>query len=108
RPADRVLDGRDPLPALAGRAPSPHPRLGFAYAGATALREGPLKVVRPAPTAPWELYDVETDVAESRNLAGERPADVARLTAAHAAWVADLARDASPRALWTPPSRKAR
>jgi arylsulfatase A-like enzyme len=107
-PADRVLDGRDPLPALAGRAPSPHPRLGFAYAGATALREGPLKVVRPAPTAPWELYDVETDVAESRNLAGERPADVARLTAAHAAWVADLSRDASPRALWTPPSRKAR
>ena len=107
-PADRVLDGRDPLPALAGRAPSPHARLGFAYAGTTALREGSFKVVRPAPTAPWELYDVESDVAESRNLAGERPADVARLTAAHAAWVADLARDASPRAAWTPPSRKAR
>jgi arylsulfatase A-like enzyme len=105
-PADRVLDGRDPLPALAGQAPAPHARLGFAYAGTTALREGPLKLVRPAPAAPWELYDVEADPGESRDLAAGRPDEVRRLAAAHAAWMADLARDASPRAPWTPPARR--
>ena len=104
-PSDRVLDGRDPLPALAGRAASPHARLGFAYAGTAALREGPLKIVRPAATAPWELYDLAADPAEARNLAATRPTDATRLVAAHAAWLRDLERDASPRAPWTAPKK---
>jgi arylsulfatase A-like enzyme len=104
-PSDRVLDGRDPLSTLAGRAPSPHARLGFTYAGTSALREGPLKIVRPAANAAWELYDLAADPGETRDLAADRPADVARLAAAFATWRADLNHDASPRAPWTPPRK---
>ena len=94
-PEDRVLDGRNPLPALAGTASSPHERLVFTYRAASALREGDLKIVRSAPTKPWELYDLAADPAESTDLAGPRPADVARLNAAYETWLADVKRDAS-------------
>jgi arylsulfatase A-like enzyme len=94
-PKDRVLDGRNPLPALAGTAGSPHQRLAFTYRAASALREGDLKIVRSAATKPWELYDLAADPAESTDLAGQRAADVARLNAAYETWLADAKRDAS-------------
>lgn len=93
-PPDRVLDGADPLPALTG-SKSPHVRLAFNYAAAFGLREGGLKLVRPKTAAPWELYDVDRDPAESRNLAAERPAEVTRLDQQFQAWLADVKRDAS-------------
>jgi arylsulfatase A-like enzyme len=92
----RLLDGRDPLPALAAGAPSPHRRLAFAYAQGTALRAGDLKIVRHDPQQPWELYDLAADPGETRNLAATRPADVARLAADFAAWLEDTKIDASP------------
>jgi arylsulfatase A len=95
---DRVLDGRDPLPALAGTAKSPHQCLVFTYGTASALREGTLKIVRSAATKPWELYDLAGDPAEAKNLATERPADVARLDTAYQTWLVDVRRDASERA----------
>jgi arylsulfatase A-like enzyme len=94
-PTDRVFDGRDPLPALAGKAPSPHERLVFTIVKSAALREGTLKIVRSGDTKPWELYDLAIDPAESRNLAAERAADVARLDGAFQTWLADVQRDAS-------------
>jgi len=104
-PADRVLDGRDPLPALTDRAPSPHARLGFAYAATSGLREGPLKIVRPAAAAPWELYDLAADPVESRDLAAARPADLARLVTSFDAWRESMKQDASPRAPWIAPKK---
>jgi len=94
-PKDRVLDGRNPLPALTGKAKSPHQRLAFNYGNSSGLREGNLKLVRPNPKKPWELYDLASDPGESKNLAAERPADLARLTAAFEHWLADVKRDAS-------------
>jgi arylsulfatase A-like enzyme len=91
----RVLDGRDPLPALSGTSASPHERLVFTYRMASAVREGPLKIIRSAPAQPWELYDLVQDPGESVNLASDRPADVARLDAAYQSWLADVRRDAS-------------
>ncbi|MEQ1861988.1 MAG: sulfatase-like hydrolase/transferase [Chthoniobacteraceae bacterium] len=94
--ADRVLDGRDPLPALAGKADSPHERLAFTYGRNAAMREGPLKIVRGTETKPWELYDLSADPSEKRNLAADRAGDVTRLDATFQAWLADVKRDASP------------
>lgn len=94
--AGRVLDGLNPLPALAGRAASPHSRLVFAYNNCAALREGSLKIVRQGAAKPWELYDLAVDRGESNDLADSRPADVARLDASFQDWLADVKRDASP------------
>jgi arylsulfatase A-like enzyme len=91
----RILDGRDPLPALTGVARSPHERLVFTYRTGSALREGTLKLIRSTPTQPWELYDLAADPGETTNLASQRTADVARLDAAYQAWLADVRRDAS-------------
>lgn len=92
----RVVDGRNPLPTLSGAAKSPHQRLAFAYHNGTGLREGSLKIVRPAEAKPWELYDLSTDPAESRNLAAEHATEVARLAQVFQAWLADAKIDASP------------
>ena len=94
--AGRVLDGRNPLPALSGGAKSPHTRLGFAFEKGTGLREGALKIVRPAADKPWELYDLSTDLAESKDLAKQRPSEVVRLDREFEAWLADTKLDASP------------
>lgn len=104
RPSDRVLDGINPLPVLTGAAKSPHAKLAFGYEQAAAFRSGSLKIVRESTAKAWELYDVERDPVESKNLAGERPADVARLVAEYEEWLVDTARDASAS---TRPARKA-
>lgn len=94
RPADRVLDGVDPTDVLAGRANSPHQRLVFRYK-AEALREGPYKIVRNKPTQPWELYQLDVDPAEQKNLAAAEPQTVARLDAQFTAWQTAMQTDAS-------------
>jgi arylsulfatase A len=91
----RVIDGRNPLPVLTGAAVSAHERLAFAYEKGTALREGSWKIVRHGASEPWELYDLAHDVAEAKDLAKSRPAEVARLDKAFQTWAADVKHDAS-------------
>jgi arylsulfatase A-like enzyme len=93
-PADRVLDGRNPLPALTG-ADSPHTRIVATIGTAAALREGDLKIHRTAPGKPWELFDLAKDPGESTNLSDNLTADVTRLAAAFATWEDDVKQDAS-------------
>lgn len=88
-PADRVLDGRNPLPALLGGS-SPHERIVATIGTSVALREGSLKIHRTAPTNPWELYDLSTDPGETTDLAKQRPADVERLTTAFSQWESNI------------------
>ena len=71
-----------------------------------ALRDRELKIVRDAPTQPWELYDLNADPAETRNLAGERPHEVARLNARYEAWQRELQKDASKPNPQPPPRAK--
>ena len=92
---DRIIDGKDPLPALAGEASSPHDRLFFSYGAATAMREGSLKLLRTAESKPWELYDLADDPAESNNLATVRATDTEKLAKRITEWRASLALDAS-------------
>ncbi|HUG93984.1 MAG TPA: arylsulfatase [Planctomycetaceae bacterium] len=46
-----------------------------------AARSGRWKAIQPGPDAPLELYDLETDVSESQNVAASHPQIVERLAA---------------------------
>ncbi len=93
-PADRVIDGKDIWPLMAGEAgaKSPHEAF-FHYEGANptrlrAVRSGrwklfgwpEAKVARPG-WYPTELYDLETDLGETKNVGGKHPDVVKRLVA---------------------------
>lgn len=93
-PDELILDGRDPTAALSGRAPSPHEMLCWTWKQPPdqswqAIRRGNWKLVRRNVEAPWELYDLSHDIAESNDLAPEQPQIVAELSAAFAQWLAD-------------------
>jgi arylsulfatase A-like enzyme len=59
----------------------------------TALRLGPWKALQPDTGAPWELYDLDADPAETSDLAGNRPDILATLKAA---WERERRLDADP------------
>ena len=94
-PKDRTIDGKDIWPLLSGEpgATSPHGAFFFYYmAQLQAVRSGRWKLYLPlakkwtsfggrARNAPAELYDLDADISETRNLAAEHPEVVARLTA---------------------------
>ena len=88
-PSDRTIDGRDPLPVLRDGAGSPHRNIYFRYRGISGLRQGRWKLVRQSESAPLELYDLQTDFAEARDLANERPALAQQLWSEFSDWLTD-------------------
>ncbi|MCB1210588.1 MAG: sulfatase-like hydrolase/transferase [Verrucomicrobiales bacterium] len=105
-PTDRVIDGKNPLPALSGKDGSPHERMFFSYGTASAVREGQLKLLRSASNKPWELYDLATDPSEAKNLATVRAEETAVLAKRIADWQASLATDASTPERYKPATSK--
>ena len=95
-PADRVLDGRDPLAELAGEAAGPERDLFFRWGSRIAVRSGRYKLVRNHPDQPFELYDLSEDLGESRNLAAEKPELVRRLAGRFDRWQTAVRRDRWP------------
>jgi arylsulfatase A len=79
-PADRVIDGRDIRPLMEGRpgAVSPHEAY-FYYRGNNleAVRSGKWKL--RSVKKKTELYDLESDISEKKNLAEKYPEIVKRL-----------------------------
>jgi len=79
-PADRVIDGSDIGPLMEGRpgAVSPHEAY-FYYRGKNleAVRSGKWKLRRVKKKT--ELYDLESDISEKKNLADKHPEIVKRL-----------------------------
>ena len=70
------------LPLLTGStADPPHAVFDWRTGAKAALRAGDLKLVRPGAGLDWELYDLAADPTESRDLAADRPNDLARLLA---------------------------
>ena len=76
-PKDRVFDGTDMLPTLAGKKSSPHKMLCWVWKEGReqnwqAMRKNNWKIVRRSEMEPWELYDLSRDIGESKNLADEK------------------------------------
>lgn len=85
RPAP-VVDGRTLRPLLAGAtAPLHDAPICLEHEGNRMVRDGRWKLVGFF-REPWELYDLETDRAEARNVAAAHPDIVRRLEAAYATW----------------------
>lgn len=83
RPAE---DGANLMPLVTQTDPTPpHDILFWRTGHQAALRQGDWKLVRDARgrQAPWELYDLSTDIGEQQNLAASRPD---RLRELEAAW----------------------
>lgn len=80
------VDGISIVPELlgaerAGRAQAQHRFLYWELGQQVAVRQGSLKAIRPSRKAAWELYDLATDVSESKNIATERPEALRRMQA---------------------------
>ena len=92
-PADRKIDGVNLIPYLIGENKGmPHDALFWRSQGPGgnyAARMGSWKYVRIG-KQPAELYDLATDVGESKNLAAEKPEVLAKLESAVTAWDKEL------------------
>jgi arylsulfatase A len=85
-PADRILDGKNPLPSLRGEAGTPHEFLAYEYRQYKALRRGDQKVIYDRKDKQWHLFDLGEDLGETTDLAGEKPEVAAELQAQFARW----------------------
>jgi arylsulfatase len=87
-PLPEAMAGESLVPLLEGR-PWDRSPIFWEHEGWRAVREGDLKAVAPfggLSGGNWELYDLASDRTERHDLAGERRADLVRLTALHDAW----------------------
>ena len=96
-PTDRVIDGRDIWPLMAGKpgAKTPHDAYYY-YRGKRleAVRSGTWKLIRKKKTT--ELYSLAEDISEKHNVAAENPQIVQRLTAMMDAFDTELQANARP------------
>lgn len=90
-PAAGILDGERIFDRKGRPVPAGDTRVANTELfGHRSVRRGGLKAVSPwlgaAGNGPWQLYDLEADPGERRDLAAERPGDIADLAALHAQW----------------------
>jgi len=79
-----AMEGVSLVPVFRGRELAERV-LCWEHEGHRAVREGKWKLVALAGKA-WELYDLEADRAELKDLAGEMPERVRSLEAHYRAW----------------------
>jgi arylsulfatase len=81
------LQGRSFAPRFQGRSLRRAGPLFWEYVGNRAVNDGRWKLVANYKEA-WELYDLESDRSETRNLAASQPERVQRMAAQWDAWAA--------------------
>jgi arylsulfatase A-like enzyme len=86
------VEGVNILPHLTGeKAAAPHETLAWRFGPQKAIRRGNWKLVdvrdmEAKTQSGWQLYDLSTDIGESKNLAAEKPKLVADLSKAWDDW----------------------
>lgn len=80
------VDGRSLVPAFRGQEVPPPGLLFWEQDGNRAVRQGKWKLVWDVELKRWELYDLEADRTETRDLVTKFPAKVAELAAAYDSW----------------------
>lgn len=82
------LAGRSLLPILTGKATEVDrgAPLFWERAGNRAVRKGKWKIVSTYPSYQWELYDIENDRGETKDLAGQYPGVVNELSLDYQLW----------------------
>ena len=79
------LQGVSLMPALKGRAVARGRPIFWEHEGNRAVRDGKWKLVARF-QQPWQLFDIDADRTELRDLAGRYPDRVAAMSAAWEAW----------------------
>lgn len=86
-------DGVDLMPFLDGSDPGlPHDRLRFRFENRFAILDGPWKYTRPNANQGIYLYNLDEDLGEQINVAGQHPDIVAELQLDLDLWEAGLAK----------------
>ena len=97
-PTDRVIDGKDIWPTLIGEAQTPHEAF-FYHRGnqLQAVRSGKWKL-HTNKGRPTQLYDLESDIGEKKNVIKSNPEVVQRLNGHLKAFAKDIADNSRPAA----------
>ena len=97
-PSDRIIDGRDIWPTLTGEAKTPHDTF-FYHRGRTlqAVRSGDWKL-HVNKGKPTQLYDLDSDIAESKNVIKTHPEIVRKLHRYLKDFANDIANNSRPAA----------
>ncbi len=83
--APPLLEGKSLAPWLEGQKRVPHEALFWEHEGNRAVRAGKWKLVSKFPGS-WELYDLEADRTELKDMAAAQPKIAARLEGRYRAW----------------------
>jgi arylsulfatase A-like enzyme len=81
-----LREGRNIVSMMKGDPGADDRTLCWEHEGNRAIRKGKWKLVTLADANQWELYDIEADRTESKNLAATHPDVVRELSAEYDRW----------------------
>ena len=82
-----AFDGHNPLEVLTGETKdSPHQSFFFQYQKHAALRWGDWKIVREKPDQAWQLFNLSSDLGETKDRSADEAERVEALSAEFERW----------------------